>query len=129
MSILGLLPLIIMVVALVDLITRPDADVRHMPKLVWLLIVVFMPLIGGVLWFTMGRRYGQARPAASHPAGRGRQKTQRVTTAARPAPAAAPRRSTEEQLADLEREIKYYEAQDRIRQLEDEIRKKREGEA
>jgi hypothetical protein len=119
-ALVSLLPLLLMIVALVDLITRPDSEVRHLPKLVWLLVVLFVPLAGSILWFVIGHRYGGT---AKGP----RNLVHIVGAQRRPAatPAQPRRRSTEEQLADLEREIKYYEAQDRIKHLEEEIKKKR----
>nr|WP_316299928.1 CoA-binding protein [Clavibacter michiganensis] len=54
MIVFGLLPLLVAVCALVDLITRPDDQVKHLPKLVWILLIVFLPLIGSIVWFCVG---------------------------------------------------------------------------
>ena len=40
---------------IVDVIRTPRVSVRTLPKFVWLLLVVLIPLIGGVLWFIAGR--------------------------------------------------------------------------
>lgn len=47
-------PYIINIVALVDIL-RHEFD-PHQNKLVWLLVTLFLPLIGGVLYFLIGRK-------------------------------------------------------------------------
>ncbi|MFF2274610.1 PLDc N-terminal domain-containing protein [Agromyces sp. NPDC058126] len=109
--VLTILTLAALVYALVDIIMRDESDVKHLPKFGWILLVVLLPLIGTVLWFVLGRERssagqrggaatarGEAAPAA--PAG-----PQTVMPPSGPGDA----RSTEEQLADLDREIEYYE--------------------
>jgi hypothetical protein len=56
-----------------DVITTDDAIIRHLPKVVWLLIVVLLSDIGSILWLALGRpqvwtrqahdphRYGSSR--------------------------------------------------------------------
>ncbi|QTX03828.1 PLDc N-terminal domain-containing protein [Agromyces archimandritae] len=115
--VLGLLPLVLMLAALIDLIMRGDEQVRHMPKFVWILLVVLLPLIGSILWFAIGREYGGSDGGARMPWGRDR--------ASAPAPmrAPAPARTTEEQLADLDREIE----EERLRRAIAERRRELEG--
>ena len=38
-----------------DVITTDDAIVQHLPKLVWLMIVILIPDIGSLLWLGVGR--------------------------------------------------------------------------
>jgi len=33
-----------------NVITTPEAEVRNLPKLLWLLIVLFFPIVGGIAW-------------------------------------------------------------------------------
>lgn len=103
--------------ALVDIILRSDAQVKHLPKIVWVLLVVFLPLIGSILWFTIGREYSQPIDLGSFGDPRRREKTARTGPAAPTTRA----KTTEEELADLDREIEFYEQQDRIRRLEAEV--------
>lgn len=117
----SLLIIALMIGALVDIIRRDDAQVRFLPKMAWIIIVILLPLIGGLLWFAIGREYSEAglriprmRPAA-RPAAR------------RPEPRQAPpvdARSTEQQIADLDREIEEW----RLRQ-EIEKRRRESGDA
>lgn len=112
---------IAMLAALFDLITRDDSQIRGLPKLVWLLLIVFIPAAGAILWFVAGRE-PKTSPGASHPG----QRIVRIprSSASAPDPVKAPL-STEEQLAALEREIAEQEELERIRQLEAEIEKRK----
>jgi hypothetical protein len=83
------------IVTLVDIITRENWQVKHLPKFAWIVIAILIPFIGGILWWTIGREYPQRIP--------------RQTTTGYPATPPAPlrpvdTRTTEQQLADLERE-------------------------
>ena len=47
--------------AFVDCALTERARVRGLPKPLWLVVVVVLPLIGGVLWFLIGRGPAQRR--------------------------------------------------------------------
>ncbi len=94
-----LITLAAMVFAIVDIILRENWQVKHMPKAVWLILVIMLPMLGTILWFALGREYParEARPQPPQFA---------PWAGAPPAPEPAPPRlSTEQQLAALEREI------------------------
>jgi len=67
-----ILPLVltaIMVFSIVDIATIDRDRVRHLPKAVWIILVIFTSILGSILWFAIGReRRGQggspARPSA-----------------------------------------------------------------
>ena len=97
-------------IALVDIVSRDDSQVRGLPKLVWVLLVVFVPLLGSALWFAVGHDWSTQRPnvlfgdprrSAGHGAPR------RASSWSSPSPVVRPK-STEEQLADLDREIELH---------------------
>ena len=44
-----------------NVITTPEAEVRNLPKLLWLLIVLFFPIVGGIAWLVAGRPQGPSR--------------------------------------------------------------------
>lgn len=54
-----LIPLIIvsvgvMIYALIEAISTPSARTRIMPKGIWIVVIILVPLIGGVLWLLFG---------------------------------------------------------------------------
>jgi hypothetical protein len=63
-----LLALALYIWFIVDVLRTPRGDVRVLPKFVWLILVVLIPLLGGLLWFIAGRprpqrpRFGRRRP-------------------------------------------------------------------
>lgn len=117
----SLLIVVLMVLALVDVVRQPDNVVRNLPKIVWILLIVFIPLIGVTLWFVLGHDWKSGDGGSFVPGGRTprtrRTKTAPPTIVVRPAP-----KTTEEQLADLEREEAHYA------RLAEEQRRRREGE-
>ena len=117
--IFSFLVIALMVGALVDIITRDNAQVKHLPKMAWAFIVILLPLIGSALWFALGREY----------AGGGLQmpRVRRERSAPRPQSQWSPpvdQRSTEQQIADLDREIEEWRLMQEI-----EKRKRERGEA
>jgi hypothetical protein len=122
MAVVPLLILVFFVVALIDIILRDSSQVKHLPKVAWIFIVILLPLIGGILWFAVGREYSGAGYRGAGYRGAGyRHPWGTYDVREQAAPAARPL-STEEQLAALEREIE----NDRIRQLEAELRTRRD---
>ncbi|TDD18273.1 hypothetical protein E1218_26300 [Kribbella turkmenica] len=62
-----LISLALSVYALFSCIQTPDEDVPHLPKLVWILLIVFVPFVGPIVWLLMlrtqpGRRDRAVRP-------------------------------------------------------------------
>lgn len=79
---LFLVGLCLFVYCLVDAIRTPEDEVRHLPKTMWVLLVLFFPFVGSLAWLFAGRPQkaprGQrggvspgydrpGRPAASNP--------------------------------------------------------------
>ncbi|GIJ29295.1 hypothetical protein Vqi01_44570 [Micromonospora qiuiae] len=64
------------VCALISCLSAEEDDVRHLPRIVWVLIILFFPLVGSIAWFVAGRerRIGTgtpwpgSRPAQHQPA-------------------------------------------------------------
>lgn len=51
----GVLVFVLWVYCLVDVITSREDGVRNLAKGLWILIVLFFPLVGSVAWFVAGR--------------------------------------------------------------------------
>ncbi len=113
--VVSLVYLVLTIGLLVDIITRDDSQVKHLPKIAWAIVVALVPLLGGALWLIVGREWSGGSPRAAMDL---RQQGRRQPD--RPAAPAAETRSTEQQLADLEAEIAYYE---RLRASEDDDRR------
>lgn len=101
---LSLVVLAATVFAVVDIILRDDSQIKHLPKALWLILVILVPLLGVILWFVLGREHTEgAEPVVRMP------RRPRASRPPRPVPQPPmpPRdmRTTEQQLADLEREI------------------------
>ena len=53
---------------IIDVLRTPRGETRSLPKFVWLLLVVLIPLLGGLIWLALGRvwpspgtRFGRRR--------------------------------------------------------------------
>lgn len=62
----GLLTLGLWLFCLIDVITTDDGDARNLPKIGWLLIVLFFPLVGSLIWLVAGRPVGPVRGARAY---------------------------------------------------------------
>ncbi len=50
-----LLSLALTIYALVDCIQTPDDQVKHLPKIFWVVLVILIPWIGPIAWLITGR--------------------------------------------------------------------------
>jgi Phospholipase_D-nuclease N-terminal len=55
--------LVLWIYCIYDVITTDDAIVQHLPKVVWILIVVLLSDLGSLLWLGLGRPRVWARRA------------------------------------------------------------------
>ncbi len=46
---------------MLNVITTPDAEVRNLPKVLWLLLVLLFPVVGAVAWLVAGRPQASGR--------------------------------------------------------------------
>lgn len=63
---LGVAAFALWVFCLVDVIGSKDSRVRNLPKIAWLLLVLFFPLVGSVAWLVAGRPDGSAGRRSAH---------------------------------------------------------------
>ena len=51
----------LLIYCLIDAIQTPDAEVRNLPKIAWILLILFIPYAGPIAWLWAGRpRAGSA---------------------------------------------------------------------
>ena len=53
--------LCLVVYCAINIITTPEGEVRNLPKLLWLLLVLLFPIVGGIAWLVAGRPQGPSR--------------------------------------------------------------------
>lgn len=64
-----LLLLLLDIFCVIDVIVSREDDVRHLPKIAWLLLILIFPPIGAIVWLAVGRpRREQNRSAYERPA-------------------------------------------------------------
>jgi hypothetical protein len=52
---IGLALLAFWLFSLFDVVTIPEDEVRNVPKALWIIIVIVLPLLGGMIWMARGR--------------------------------------------------------------------------
>jgi hypothetical protein len=60
---LGIVAFGVWIFCIIDVITQPEQQIRNLPKLVWLLIVVLLADIGSIAWLIAGRPWNAPRGA------------------------------------------------------------------
>jgi len=53
----GLVLLAVWLFCIIDVITTPDSQIRNLPKLAWLLIVIVLSDLGSIAWLVAGRNW------------------------------------------------------------------------
>lgn len=118
---LSFIPIALIIFALVDLVTTDEYRVKHLPKMGWVFVIVFLPLIGSIVWLVVGKDRGGATSSEHVSLGDPRRHEVEATASSRAM-------STEEELAAIDREIEFHENEARIRRLEAQLQAKRRGE-
>jgi len=65
--IISVLIVAVCIYALIDCLRTDSRDVRGVPKGVWIVALLLLPLVGAIMWFLLGRPRSTARPAADGP--------------------------------------------------------------
>ena len=55
---LGLIMFAVWIYAVLDVIQTDEILMRNLPKMAWVFIVIFIPTVGAVAWFAVGRPIG-----------------------------------------------------------------------
>jgi hypothetical protein len=62
-----LISLVLSVYALFSCIQTRDEDVPYLPKLVWIILIVFVPFVGPIVWLLVSRTEGVRRERTARP--------------------------------------------------------------
>ena len=62
-----LISLVLSVYALFSCIQTPDEEVPHLPKLVWIVLIVFVPFVGPIVWLLMSRTQSSRADSTGRP--------------------------------------------------------------
>lgn len=54
-GVVGIVLFALWIFCVLDVIASDEALIRNLPKLVWLMIVIFVPAVGSVAWLAVGR--------------------------------------------------------------------------
>lgn len=64
----GLIILVMSVYCVLDVITTDPRAARHLPKVMWLMVVLMVPLVGSLAWLLVGRPVPGATAEGAQPA-------------------------------------------------------------
>lgn len=64
--ILGPLIFVLWVYCLVRAITARDDEVRNLPKIVWIFLIIIVPLVGSIAWLAAGQPLNRPAPRSRH---------------------------------------------------------------
>ncbi|RCV49974.1 PLD nuclease N-terminal domain-containing protein [Marinitenerispora sediminis] len=67
-ALITLISIVLWVYAFFDALTSPAEDVRNLPKILWLIIIVVFMLVGPLLWLFLGRPRASAAAVSPDPA-------------------------------------------------------------
>ncbi|MBY8876013.1 PLD nuclease N-terminal domain-containing protein, partial [Micromonospora sp. PLK6-60] len=117
---------VLCVCALISCLSAEEDQIRVLPRIAWVLIILFFPIVGSVAWFVAGREKAATRPGAGAPQGLG----DRLRSRPRPvAPDDDPEflRTVDERNRRQDEEL-FRRWEDDLRRREDDLRR-RDGDA
>ncbi|MFI1659650.1 PLD nuclease N-terminal domain-containing protein [Streptomyces sp. NPDC020472] len=54
-ALMFILPLALLIYAFIDCLNTPEDEVRHLPKVVWVIVILLFPFVGSVGWLAAGK--------------------------------------------------------------------------
>lgn len=60
----GLVIIALSIYAAIDSLMTDKRRTRGLPKFVWVFVILVLPVIGAVLWFTLGKDRGKGKPVS-----------------------------------------------------------------
>ena len=64
----GLVYLVLFIYCLIEAITSPEGEVRNLPKVAWIFLILFFPFVGSIAWLAAGRPVTDRPRAYERPA-------------------------------------------------------------
>lgn len=114
-SLISLAYFAMLIAVLIDIILIDESRIKNLGKVTWIFIVIFLPLIGSILWLAIGREYAPATQPSSFGSPERRDALQPHDTS-----------TTEAELSRLDAEIEYFQRQEKIRALEEKLRDRKQ---
>ncbi|MFC4021427.1 PLD nuclease N-terminal domain-containing protein [Micromonospora sp. GCM10011542] len=68
---LFLAQIVLAVCALISCLSAEEGQIRALPRVAWVLIILFFPLVGSIAWFVAGREPGSRPSRTAWPVGNG----------------------------------------------------------
>ena len=123
---LFLVQIVLAVLALISCLSAEEGEIRALPRLVWVLIILFFPLVGSIAWYLVGR------PVKAEAAGGGWKAAGGFPEHRRQRPAAPDDdpdflKSLDSDKAQQDREL-FEKWEEDLRRREDDLRRKETGE-
>ncbi|MFF9853767.1 PLD nuclease N-terminal domain-containing protein [Streptomyces litmocidini] len=54
-ALMYILPLALTIYAFIDCLNTPEDEVKHLPKVVWVIIILLFWIVGPIVWFAAGK--------------------------------------------------------------------------
>ncbi|MCI4064638.1 PLDc N-terminal domain-containing protein [Micromonospora mangrovi] len=70
-GLLFLAEVVLGICALISCLSAEEGQIRALPRIAWVLIILIFPLVGSIAWFVAGREPAGDRPRTARPVGNG----------------------------------------------------------
>ncbi|MFF5427386.1 MULTISPECIES: PLD nuclease N-terminal domain-containing protein [unclassified Streptomyces] len=61
-ALMFILPLALLIYAFIDCLNTPEDETKHLPKVIWVIVILLFPIVGSVGWIATGKER-RPRPA------------------------------------------------------------------
>ncbi|MER7624328.1 PLD nuclease N-terminal domain-containing protein [Streptomyces sp. NPDC126503] len=61
-ALMFILPLALLIYAFIDCLNTPEDETKHLPKVIWVIVILLFPVVGSVGWIATGKQR-RPRPA------------------------------------------------------------------
>jgi len=124
-----LLDIALIVVALIDCLSSDESEIRALPKVIWVFLILLFAPIGPIVWFVAGRPQRAKTPSGTWAPGSGFPESSRPNRQQRPiAPDDDPEFLRGIAKSRKEDDEMFRQWEEDLRRREDELRRKQQGE-